>query len=67
MARRKRRRSPFLTNEEAADYLRLAPQTLTNMRSNEEGPEYSKHGGRVTYTIKDLLAYSRSRRRRRKE
>ncbi|WP_072389333.1 helix-turn-helix domain-containing protein [Hyphomicrobium sp. CS1BSMeth3] len=67
MAQRKRRRSPFLTTEEAADFLRLAPQTLTNMRSNNEGPEYAKHGSRVAYTIKDLIAYSRSRRLPRKK
>ena len=66
MNRRKRRRSPFLFTREAAEYLRLAYQTLVNWRSNQEGPDWTKHGRRVVYTTRDLNRWSNGRRRRRK-
>ena len=55
--------SPFLTNTEAAAYLRIKPRTLSNMRNNKLGPAHRKHGGRVVYTIEDLNAWSDSTRR----
>jgi hypothetical protein len=54
--------SPFLTADEAAEFLRLRPHTLANMRSQQVGPAYSKHGGRVVYHIDDLIAWSRENR-----
>jgi len=54
-------KSPFLTSQEAADYLRLSYKTLNNMRWREEGPNYRKHGGRVVYHIKDLDHWSTTR------
>jgi hypothetical protein len=56
--------SPYLTTKEAAAFLRIKPRTLANMRSQELGPAYRKHGGRVVYTIEDLIVWSDSTRRR---
>ena len=55
--------SPYLTNSEAAAYLRIKPRTLANMRNNGLGPAHRKHGGRVVYAIEDLIAWSNSTRR----
>jgi hypothetical protein len=54
----------LLTTREAAELLRLKPRTLDNMRCNGIGPIYSKHGGRVCYSLQDVIAWSNSRRRR---
>lgn len=51
-------RSPFLTVGEAAEYLRLRPRTLDNMRWSGSGPKFHKHGGRVVYQIDDLMRWS---------
>ena len=50
--------SPFLTEVEAADFLKLKPKTLRNMRWRGEGPCYRKHGARVVYEVNDLTSYS---------
>ncbi len=63
----KRRSSPFLTEPEAAEFLRLRPRTLANMRWQETGPDSRKHGGRVVYHIDDLIGWSRKRRRPRRK
>ncbi len=52
--------SPFITPDEAANYLRLEARTLNNMRWRGEGPRYRKHGGKVIYHIKDLQVWSRN-------
>jgi DNA-binding transcriptional MerR regulator len=56
--------SPYLTTKEAAAFLRIKPRTLANMRNKGLGPAYRRHGGRVVYTIEDLIAWSDSTRRR---
>jgi len=56
--------SPYLTTNEAAAFLRIKPRTLANMRNKGLVPAYRKHGGRVVYTIEDLIAWSDSTRRR---
>lgn len=56
--------SPYLTVTEAAAYLRLKPRTLDNMRCNGSGPIYTKHGGRIFYSLRDVMAWSSGRRRR---
>lgn len=53
--------SPFLTSQEAADYLRLDVKTLNNMRWRREGPNYRKHGGKVVYHRRDLDYWSQDR------
>jgi len=44
----------YLTNDEAADYLRLSPRTLEKMRVIGGGPRFRKFGRRVMYAIADL-------------
>ncbi|MEM6900380.1 MAG: helix-turn-helix domain-containing protein [Pseudomonadota bacterium] len=51
-------KSPFLTVEEAAKFLRLEPRTLNNWRWSGKGPRYRKHGQCVVYMEKDLVAFS---------
>ena len=53
--------SPYLTNKEAADYLRLQTRTLDNLRWIGTGPKFRKHGGRIVYHIDDLEAWSENR------
>lgn len=55
--------SPYLTTKEAAAYLRIQWRTLANMRHQDIGPPYRKHGGRVVYAMEDLIAWSYSMRR----
>lgn len=50
--------SPYKTVEEAAEYLRLNPRTLNNMRSSGKGPSFHKHGRRVLYHIDELILWS---------
>ena len=50
--------SPYRTVHEAAEFLRLSPQTLNNMRSKGTGPSYYKHGRRVLYDVDELRAWS---------
>lgn len=53
-----------LMNEvEAAAYLRLKPQTLSNMRSLGGGPAYIKAGRAVRYERADLDNWKQVRRR----
>ena len=54
----KSHRSKFLTTIEAAEYLRLVPHTLENMRWMRIGPNFRKHGGRVFYDRDELKAWS---------
>ena len=50
--------SPYKTVDEAADYLRLQPQTLNNMRTARRGPGYHKHGRRIVYHVDELDRWS---------
>lgn len=56
--------SPFLTTEQAAEYLGLAPKTLEKNRVVGGGPPFRKHGRRVLYRREDLDAWSESQLRR---
>lgn len=50
-------RSPFLTAEEAAKYLRVTESALARWRSGGRGPRYQQPGGpgtRVLYRFEDL-------------
>lgn len=44
----------YLTNDEAAGYLRLSPRTLEKQRVIGGGPRFRKFGRRVMYAISDL-------------
>jgi excisionase family DNA binding protein len=59
-----RRKSQLLTTKEAAEFLRLKPHTLENMRSEGKGPIFMKLGGRVFYHRADLKTWLKESRRR---
>ncbi|MGH6647359.1 helix-turn-helix transcriptional regulator [Aquabacterium sp.] len=48
----------YLTNDEAADYLRLSPRTLEKQRVIGNGPKFRKFGRRVMYAVADLDAWA---------
>ena len=51
----------YLTNDEAADFLRLSPRTLEKQRVIGGGPRFRKFGRRVMYAISDLEAWADAR------
>jgi hypothetical protein len=51
----------YLTNDEAADYLRLSPRTLEKQRVIGGGPKFRKFGRRVMYAVADLDAWADQR------
>ena len=51
----------YLTNDEAADYLRLSPRTLEKQRVLGGGPKFRKFGRRVMYAVSDLDAWADAR------
>ena len=51
----------YLTNDEAADYLRLSPRTLEKQRVLGGGPKFRKFGRRVMYAVTDLDAWAEDR------
>jgi hypothetical protein len=51
----------YLTNDEAAEYLRLSPRTLEKQRVLGGGPKFRKFGRRVMYAVADLDAWAAER------
>jgi len=51
----------YLTNDEAAEHLRLSPRTLEKQRVIGGGPKFRKFGRRVMYAIADLEAWADQR------
>ena len=51
----------YLTNDEAAEYLRLSPRTLEKQRVLGGGPKFRKFGRRVMYAVADLDAWATDR------
>ena len=51
----------FLTNDEAAAFLRLSPRTLEKQRVLGGGPRYRKFGARVLYAVGDLRTWADGR------
>lgn len=51
----------YLTNDEAAEYLRLSPRTLEKQRVIGGGPKFRKFGRRVMYALFDLDAWADQR------
>lgn len=51
----------FLTNDEAAAFLRLSPRTLEKQRVLGGGPRFRKFGARVLYAVSDLRAWADGR------
>ena len=51
----------YLTNDEAASFLKLSPRTLEKQRVRGDGPAFRKFGRRVVYAIADLEAWANER------
>ncbi|MDM8344155.1 helix-turn-helix domain-containing protein [Pseudochrobactrum sp. sp1633] len=51
----------LLSEEEAADLLKLVPRTLTVWRTQSKGPRFLKIGRRVFYRREWLVEFARSR------
>ena len=51
----------YLTNTEAADFLKLSPRTLEKLRVLGTGPRFRKFGRRVVYDVADLVSWSNER------
>ncbi|MCY1270523.1 hypothetical protein D9M68_230290 [compost metagenome] len=51
----------YLTNDEAADYLRLSARTLEKLRVIGGGPKFRKFGRRVMYGVADLDTWANER------
>ena len=51
----------YLTNDEAAAFLRLSPRTLEKLRVEGGGPRFRKFGRRVLYAIDDLESWANAR------
>ena len=56
-----RAQARYLTNEEAATFLRLSPRTLEKLRVIGGGPRFRKFGRRVLYAIDDLETWANAR------
>ena len=54
-------RPDFLTNAEAAAFLRLSPRTLEKQRVLGGGPRFHKFGRRVLYSVRDLESWAHAR------
>ncbi len=51
----------YLTNAEAAAWLKLSPRTLEKLRVIGGGPSFRKFGRRVLYALEDLEDWSAAR------
>jgi hypothetical protein len=47
----------YLNDVEAAEFLRLSPQTLRNWRTQSRGPAYIRAGRAIRYSSEDLKTY----------
>lgn len=53
--------TPFFTQSEAADFLRLSERTLERWRVEGMGPSFRRFGRRVVYAKADLERWADSR------
>ena len=53
--------SRYLTNEEAAEFLKLSPRTREKQRVIGGGPRFRKFGRRVVYAMDDLVNWAEAR------
>lgn len=49
-----------ITPEELASRWRMSVDTLRVWRSIKRGPSYNKRGGKVTYSLADVLEYEKN-------
>lgn len=47
----------FITQDEAAEYLKVSPKTLEGLRCRGGGPQFHKAGRQVRYTYAALEAW----------
>lgn len=47
----------LFTGAEAAEFLRVKPETLANWRSLGRGPRHARLGGRVVYPLAELRRF----------
>jgi predicted site-specific integrase-resolvase len=57
-------KGPALREQEAANYIGVAPKTLANWRVSGFGPAFVKLGGAVRYLRGDLDSFIKQNRRR---
>ena len=55
---RRNKRSPFLTVEELAEYLRITVRQIRRMRTEGTGPPFRRHGGQIVYHQKEVDRWS---------
>ena len=53
--------SRYLSNDEAAAFLKLSPRTLEKQRVVGGGPKFRKFGRRVVYAMEDLESWASAR------
>ena len=53
--------SRYLSNDEAANFLKLSPRTLEKQRVVGGGPKFRKFGRRVVYAFEDLETWANAR------
>ena len=52
----------YLTQKELAERWRVSPRTLERWRVKRTGPAFHKLGGKVSYSLDDIVAHERKRR-----
>ena len=50
----------FLTSDQAAEYLGVAPRLMENWRWRKTGPDFSKVGNRIRYNLNDLKEFTKT-------
>lgn len=50
-------KSPYLTAEEAAAYLRTTTGTLSQWRLHNRGPAFHRLGAKILYRLEDLESF----------
>ena len=51
----------FLTQNEAAEFLRLSPRTLERHRVAGTGPKFTKLGRRIVYRVSEIETWATER------
>ncbi len=53
--------TPYFTQSEAADFLRVSERTLERWRVEGNGPRFRRFGRRVVYALGDLDSWANDR------
>ena len=54
---KKTEQEAYVTTKQAAEFIKLAPQTLANKRSKGLPPPYCKLGKAIRYSMSDLVDF----------